>query len=526
MDGTGTYIRRASFQTIKEHSLTFDEHLSPESIAVHQYSVFPEHHHLKQDPSPFRQFPLMPALSSQVPSLESRYSSLQGLMHPDVFVSGGGPRSPIPTTPHLTVSEHRTVSRPPSEADGSHHSSPFTPKSNGDVFLPSENHHMTDQPHGTSYQDPPYCQDDIRTDHGQGSYHPAISHELSNISPHLWEQGQTHPQAYFISHTGGPVPGVHAVPPHHIYGHPNDLSSEVDAPGELEYDENDEDEDADADDGHPDDHKEPPRRPRQQPVKNPESGGRSAHSRHQFHCDKCDYACERDTLLKKHIRKNHEQPYICIFRKFGCEEVFGTKNEWARHVRVQHLRLETWRCTNDTCGERGAGENTLPPSARRTNDYGRKDLFLEHMKRIHKNLYSTQLSGEQAKIHLDKLQKRARLTLRHHPRRTSCPCCNQVWTDFDGWLEHIAKEMELNPGRCDDFCDAELQQWMIHQELLEPQGRGKWKLEGATRSRGPAGRSKKARRAAEDGRRVAESSRKRVQPRRQHKLEVRRSRPQ
>ena len=230
-------------------------------------------------------------------------------------------------------------------------------------------------------------------------------------------------------------------------------------------------------------------------------------------CAHCHAAFETETRRKKHVRKEHELPYLCIFHHYGCKEVFGTKNEWVRHVRVQHLRLETWRCTLETCGERSpsaagspgtnpsGSDSLLPKGAKRTNDYGRKDLFQEHVKRIHKNVLkahiqksrsSSSISDEAIqKEFLDDLQKRARLVLRKPPPRVSCPCCpgDILWTEFDEWIEHIAKGMENDKAAFIGFTDPQLQSWMVNEGLLEwipanGKAASKWRLQGAEGKKG------------------------------------------
>ena len=204
-----------------------------------------------------------------------------------------------------------------------------------------------------------------------------------------------------------------------------------------------------------------------------------------YSCGICSETFETETRRKKHTRKIHEMPYVCIFRAYGCKEFFGTKNEWVRHVRVQHLRLETWRCELDTCSERGTHESMLPKGAKRTNDYGRKDLFLEHVRRIHKPIYHKFPEGDERKEHLNDLQRKARLPLRRAPSNLTCPCCSGVrWPDFDAWLEHIAKGMETNKELFKNFCEPNFESWMTAEGLLEWQLRGRWRLEGAEGKRG------------------------------------------
>lgn len=45
--------------------------------------------------------------------------------------------------------------------------------------------------------------------------------------------------------------------------------------------------------------------------------------------------------IRKHM-KRHERPYGCTFR--DCTKEFGSKNDWKRHEKSQHLQIEAWRC--------------------------------------------------------------------------------------------------------------------------------------------------------------------------------------
>ncbi|KAK8213263.1 hypothetical protein M8818_002561 [Zalaria obscura] len=63
--------------------------------------------------------------------------------------------------------------------------------------------------------------------------------------------------------------------------------------------------------------------------------------------------------------------FPCPLAPYGCTSSFGTKNEWKRHVNTQHLRLDLWRC--DQCPERDNGPN----------EFNRKDLFVQHLRRMH-----------------------------------------------------------------------------------------------------------------------------------------------
>ncbi|KAL9637519.1 MAG: hypothetical protein Q9164_002134, partial [Protoblastenia rupestris] len=86
-------------------------------------------------------------------------------------------------------------------------------------------------------------------------------------------------------------------------------------------------------------------------------------------CTHCPHVSSSPTTLAKHIFTKHTRPYTCLFSPYACTLNFGSKNEWTRHIRVQHLQLEHWVCDLDKC----AG----------THSFDRKDLFTQHVRRMH-----------------------------------------------------------------------------------------------------------------------------------------------
>ncbi|KAI4718282.1 hypothetical protein E4T48_05501 [Aureobasidium sp. EXF-10727] len=69
--------------------------------------------------------------------------------------------------------------------------------------------------------------------------------------------------------------------------------------------------------------------------------------------------------------------YPCPFLPYGCPASFSSKNEWKRHLNTQHLSLSTYRC--DLCIPKPSSSSTPP----QTNDFNRKDLFIQHLRRMH-----------------------------------------------------------------------------------------------------------------------------------------------
>ena len=74
--------------------------------------------------------------------------------------------------------------------------------------------------------------------------------------------------------------------------------------------------------------------------------------------------------------------FPCTFATYGCPSTFTSKNEWKRHVQTQHMRLGFWRC--DQC----------PDVHCKPNDFNRKDLFIQHVRRMHPVSLESELADE------------------------------------------------------------------------------------------------------------------------------------
>src|SRR5437667_8026240 len=72
------------------------------------------------------------------------------------------------------------------------------------------------------------------------------------------------------------------------------------------------------------------------------------------------------------MHTQHTRPFLCTFSFAECDQHFGSKNEWKRHVHSQHLQLGYWQCDYDICAERS-----------NSNFFNRKDLFTQHLRRMH-----------------------------------------------------------------------------------------------------------------------------------------------
>ncbi|KAK3116717.1 hypothetical protein LTR53_002626 [Teratosphaeriaceae sp. CCFEE 6253] len=167
--------------------------------------------------------------------------------------------------------------------------------------------------------------------------------------------------------------------------------------------------------------------------------------------------------------------FPCPFATYGCSSTFGSKNEWKRHVHTQHMRLGFWRC--DQCGES------------KPNDFNRKDLFIQHVRRMHPvapddKKTAGKVKGTRAHAGKDcaedealaNTQKRCYRKLRLPPAKSECLLCDQVFVGPNTWeerMEHIGRHMEAAKKDEDTHVDAATwrkdvatEEWLLEHSLL------------------------------------------------------------
>ena len=219
-------------------------------------------------------------------------------------------------------------------------------------------------------------------------------------------------------------------------------------------------------------------------------------TRNHTPCGHCQSLFSSDSTLKKHILSTHTRPFVCTFQRYGCNATVGSKNEWKRHINVQHLHLETWRCDLDGCALPTAAVNGASgqekhktgasPSAasastgKKTNpsevqphDFDRKDLFTQHIKRMHAPPPSASHAERVAfEAGIPAIQERCHLQLRSPPPRSRCLYCpDKMFEGAGSWtnrLEHVGKHLEKNDVKMEDEReDEELRSWMVQQRFME-----------------------------------------------------------
>lgn len=93
--------------------------------------------------------------------------------------------------------------------------------------------------------------------------------------------------------------------------------------------------------------------------------------------DRADSTIESQSqeVSNAHFLQNQLLP--CIFTFAGCKSEFANQNEWKHQVISQHLNLNTRTNERQLCG------NTNPSGGRGNGSFNRKDLFTQHLKRLH-----------------------------------------------------------------------------------------------------------------------------------------------
>ena len=173
-----------------------------------------------------------------------------------------------------------------------------------------------------------------------------------------------------------------------------------------------------------------------------------------------------------------QRAFPCALAMYGCTSTFGSKNEWKRHVNTQHMRLGYWRCDQCDCGNR------------KHNDFNRKDLFIQHVRRMHPvgNAKPAKTSKSSTRVSRDKtddailaaIADRCFVRVRSPPEESGCHFCDlnfvgdprECQSRWDERLEHLARHMGAKKGKtiaADPATwpsDPMLEAWLIHENLI------------------------------------------------------------
>jgi hypothetical protein len=183
------------------------------------------------------------------------------------------------------------------------------------------------------------------------------------------------------------------------------------------------------------------------------------------------------------------RPFPCPLAVYGCKSDFVSKNEWKRHVSTQHIKLGYWRC--DLCPP------TVDPNdndALYHNDFNRKDLFTQHLRRMHaapKDKSSSSSSPHSQREYpvtednLPEHQTRCNRRLRDPPQYSGCLFCHRTFDGANSWDEriehvgrHLEKDQKSRPWMLDCTMwkpDLRLERYLLDEGLIARDGDG-WRI--------------------------------------------------
>lgn len=181
-----------------------------------------------------------------------------------------------------------------------------------------------------------------------------------------------------------------------------------------------------------------------------------------------------------------KRKFICSFSHYGCDVALSSKNEWKRHVSIQHLQLGFYRCDVGSCNP---DNNPSTPTHKKVyNDFNRKDLFTQHHRRMHKpdsipnsssaNPDPNSSDWRAFEDSLEQVRARCWQEKRIPPHRSTCGFCGRVFEGDNSWnerMEHVGGHYARDlPEVCkEEREDEDLTNWSIQQGIIKetPEGR-------------------------------------------------------
>lgn len=218
---------------------------------------------------------------------------------------------------------------------------------------------------------------------------------------------------------------------------------------------------------------------------------------HLLPCRHCSLSLASESALKKHVLASHTRPFVCTFHRYGCSSTVGSKNEWKRHINVQHMHLETWRCDVGACAPQSCGskdrKNGSPLGSGAApgstyHEFDRKDLFTQHLKRMHAPPNSASRAEKQKfEGMIEAIQQRCYKKLRDPPAKSICPYCpnHPVFESWDERVEHVGRHLEKSDfDKNLEIEDGPLRDWLRQEGYLVWKGAGQgWQLKDTGKKR-------------------------------------------
>jgi len=174
--------------------------------------------------------------------------------------------------------------------------------------------------------------------------------------------------------------------------------------------------------------------------------------------------------------------FVCSFSHYGCTCTFVSKNEWKRHFNSQHLQLGFYRCDLGACQVEPQSHDGGSGNPRSPNDFNRKDLFTQHLRRMHYPWSSGKSPSpkerEEFEKGFDEIRQRCWQVRRRPPENSRCGFCHQTFAGPHGWedrMEHVGKHFERGETRAEAE-DVDLRAWALQEGIICPDGNGKWIL--------------------------------------------------
>ncbi|KAF2442210.1 hypothetical protein P171DRAFT_63610 [Karstenula rhodostoma CBS 690.94] len=190
-------------------------------------------------------------------------------------------------------------------------------------------------------------------------------------------------------------------------------------------------------------------------------------------------------VLRDTTTVDSQRHFPCPLTMYGCLSTFSSKNEWKRHVSTQHIKLGFWRC--NLC------PTTVDPHDPQSvyhNDFNRKDLFTQHLRRMHaapaNQSHRSQKGYPVNEDNIADHQKRCFQVLRETPAQSSCLYCDKTFTGPSSWenrMEHIGKHLEQDRkvgsviGHVATWnISKELERWLLDEGIIALDKVGNWKI--------------------------------------------------